>query len=38
MDYERDYLKDILLPKLNKELSNYKTIVELCDLRTGIAL
>lgn len=37
MDFERDYLKNVLLPKLNKEMADYNILVELCDLRTGIA-
>ena len=37
MDYERDYLKDVLLPRLNKEMIQYNIVVELCDLRSGIA-
>ncbi len=37
MDFERDYLKDVLFPRLNKELEEYNIKVELCDLRSGIA-
>lgn len=37
MDYERDYLKNVILPRLNKEMIQYNVIVELCDLRSGIA-
>ena len=36
MDFERDYLKDFILPRLNKELIQYEIFVELCDLRSGI--
>lgn len=37
MDFERDYLKDIIIPRLNTELEDYNVRVELCDLRSGIA-
>lgn len=37
MDFERDYLKNVLIPKLNKEMSKYDILIELCDLRTGLA-
>lgn len=36
MDFERDYLKNILIPKLNKEMHKYDIFVEICDLRTGL--
>lgn len=37
MDFERDYLKNILIPKLNEEMRQHDILVELCDLRTGLA-
>lgn len=37
MDFERDYLKNFVLPRLNNELLQYNILVELCDLRSGIA-
>lgn len=36
MDDERDYLKDILIPRLNKELGEFYISVEICDLRSGL--
>ena len=36
MDFERDYLKNILIPKLNKEMQKHDIFVEICDLRTGL--
>ena len=36
MDFERDYLKNILIPKLNEEMRQHDILVEICDLRTGL--
>lgn len=36
MDNERDYLKDILIPRLNNELGEFYISVEICDLRSGL--
>jgi len=30
MDFERDYLKNFILSRLNNELSQYNVLVELC--------
>lgn len=36
MDGERDYIKDVVIPRLNKVLSEYSVVVNVCDLRSGI--
>ena len=36
MQYERDAIRDLVMPRLNKEAHEYGQSVSVCDLRWGI--